>query len=116
MKLSLGIENLSIYDQINILNKELNIKEYLLENLSEENLPYHSEVIEWMNSDGNKKIYYTSTTDFVEASNIISNEIYFLKLQITKLNNLLSREKEEVHVENNGFSFAISGFQLQPSF
>lgn len=116
MKLSLGIENLSTQDQIEVLNKELIAKEYLLENLSEENLPYQSEVIEWINSDGNKKIYYTTTNDFVEAGNILSNEIYLLKLQITNLRDLLSREKEEVLVEKKNFSFIMPGLQLQPSF
>jgi hypothetical protein len=116
MKLSLGIENLSIYDQINTLNNELKSKEYLLANLTEEDLPYQSEVVEWMNSNGNKKVYYTSTSDFVEASCILSNEVYLLKLQLTKLRNLLSKEKEEICVERNNFPFMITGFQLQPSF
>ena len=116
MKLSLGIENLSIQDQINILNKELKAKENLLNNLTEEDLPYQSEVVEWMNSEGYKKVYYTSTSDFVEASCILSNEIYLLKLQLTKMRDLLVKESTNVLVERNNFSFLMPGFQLQPSF
>jgi hypothetical protein len=116
MKLSLGIENLSSQDQIDILKKELSKKEYLMDNLSETDLPYESEVIEWINSDGNKKVVYTTTSDFVEASCILNNEIYLIKQQITQLQDMLIHERKNIFVENNYYSFSMDMLQLQPSF
>jgi hypothetical protein len=112
MKLLLGIENLHAFDQIEILNKELKAKEFLLANLSEADLPYQSEVILRTNSDGIKKETSNFTDDYIEASCLINNEIYLIKLQITKLQDSLLRESEMVLVENNDYSFRGKGLRL----